>query len=149
LASSETRPFVRRTGIRPMGDHRPVTVFIRIRRFASVALAGCALVWAPALAAQSDVPPLSGSPLGSYLAARHAGAQRDSTAAAAYYLSALRADPRNTALLERTVRSGLADGRTRSACRATPSRPRTSSSPAGSCCTCSPTPCQSAPGRGC
>jgi tetratricopeptide (TPR) repeat protein len=93
-----------------MGDHRPVTVFIRIRRFASVALAGCALVWAPALAAQSDVPPLSGSPLGSYLAARHAGAQRDSTAAAAYYLSALRADPRNTALLERTFLSVLADG---------------------------------------
>jgi tetratricopeptide (TPR) repeat protein len=93
-----------------MGDHRPVTVSTRIRRFASVALAGCTLVWAPALAAQSDVPPLSGSPLGSYLAARHAGAQRDSTAAAAYYLSALRADPRNTALLERTFLSVLADG---------------------------------------
>jgi len=93
-----------------MGDHRPVTVSTRIRRFAGVALAGCALVWAPALAAQSDVPPLSGSPLGSYLAARHAGAQRDSTAAAAYYLSALRADPRNTALLERTFLSVLADG---------------------------------------
>jgi len=87
-----------------------VTVSTRIRRFASVALAGCTLVWAPALAAQSDVPPLSGSPLGSYLAARHAGAQRDSTAAAAYYLSALRADPRNTALLERTFLSVLADG---------------------------------------
>jgi len=87
-----------------------VTVSIRIRRLASVALAGCALVWAPALAAQSDVPPLSGSPLGSYLAARHAGAQRDSTAAATYYLSALRADPRNTALLERTFLSVLADG---------------------------------------
>ena len=87
-----------------------MTVSIRIRRLASVALAGCALVWAPALAAQSDVPPLSGSPLGSYLAARHAGAQRDSTAAATYYLSALRADPRNTALLERTFLSVLADG---------------------------------------
>ena len=87
-----------------------MTVSTRIRRFASVALAGCTLVWAPALAAQSDVPPLSGSPLGSYLAARHAGAQRDSTAAAAYYLSALRADPRNTALLERTFLSVLADG---------------------------------------
>ena len=67
-------------------------------------------MWAPALAAQSEIPPLSGSPLGSYLAARHAGAQRDSTAAAAYYQSALRADPRNSELLERTFLSVLADG---------------------------------------
>jgi Phage terminase large subunit (GpA) len=34
-------------------------------------------------------------------------------------------------------------------CRATPSRRWTSSSPAGSCCTCSRTRCRSAPGRGC
>ena len=33
--------------------------------------------------------------------------------------------------------------------RATPSRRSTSSSPAGSCCTCSRTRCRSAPGRGC
>jgi Phage major capsid protein E len=38
---------------------------------------------------------------------------------------------------------------TPSACRATPSRRWTSSSSAGSCCTCSPTRCRSAPGRGC
>jgi tetratricopeptide (TPR) repeat protein len=53
---------------------------------------------------------LSGSPLGSYLAARHAGAQRDSGAAATYYRSALRADPRNPELLERTFLAALADG---------------------------------------
>jgi hypothetical protein len=34
-------------------------------------------------------------------------------------------------------------------CCATPSSPWTSSSPAGSCCTCSPSPCRSARGRGC
>ena len=38
---------------------------------------------------------------------------------------------------------------TQSACRAMPSRRWISSSPAGSCCTCSPTRCRSAPGRGC
>jgi len=53
---------------------------------------------------------LSGSPLGSYLAARHAGTQRDAAAAATYYRSALRADPRNSELLERTFLSVVADG---------------------------------------
>ncbi|MGE3148679.1 MAG: tetratricopeptide repeat protein [Pseudorhodoplanes sp.] len=47
---------------------------------------------------------------GNYLAARHAGAQRDATAAAAYYRAALRADPRNTELLERAFIAVLADG---------------------------------------
>ncbi len=50
------------------------------------------------------------SPLGNYLAARHAGAQRDAAAAAAYYRAALRSDPKNSELLERTFLSVLADG---------------------------------------
>ncbi|MGE0749416.1 MAG: tetratricopeptide repeat protein [Variibacter sp.] len=50
------------------------------------------------------------SPSGSYLAARHAGLQRDAASAAAYYRAALRADPRNGELLERTFLSFLADG---------------------------------------
>lgn len=50
------------------------------------------------------------SPFGSYLAARHASAQRDAAAAAAYYRAALRADPKNTELLERAFISVLADG---------------------------------------
>jgi tetratricopeptide (TPR) repeat protein len=104
--------------LRRMGDHRPVTVSTRLRRLAGVVFAGCVVVWAPALAAQSpQVPPLSGSPLGSYLAARHAGAQRDSTAAATYYRSALRADPRNSELLERTFLAVLADGDIETAAR--------------------------------
>jgi tetratricopeptide (TPR) repeat protein len=47
---------------------------------------------------------------GSYLAARHAGTQRDAAAAATYYRAALRADPKNSELLERAFLSVLAEG---------------------------------------
>jgi tetratricopeptide (TPR) repeat protein len=47
---------------------------------------------------------------GSYLAARHAGTQRDAGAAAAYYRAALRGDPKNPELLERAFLSVLAEG---------------------------------------
>ena len=50
------------------------------------------------------------SPAGSYLAARHAGIQRDVAAASAYYRAALRTDPRNSELLERAFLSVLIDG---------------------------------------
>jgi len=47
---------------------------------------------------------------GIYLAARHAGLERDIGAAAAYYRAALRADPKNSELLERAFLSIVADG---------------------------------------
>ena len=47
---------------------------------------------------------------GSYLAARHAGQQRDAAAAAAFYRAALRRDPKNGELLDRTFLSLLVDG---------------------------------------
>lgn len=47
---------------------------------------------------------------GSYLAARHAGSQRDAAAAAAYYRAALKADPKNAELLERAFLALLANG---------------------------------------
>ena len=47
---------------------------------------------------------------GSYLAARHAGQQRDAAAAAAYYRAALKHDPKNGELLDRTFLSLLVDG---------------------------------------
>jgi tetratricopeptide (TPR) repeat protein len=47
---------------------------------------------------------------GSYLAARHAGGERDAAAAAAYYRAALRGDPRNNELLGRTFLAVLANG---------------------------------------
>src|SRR5688572_15796186 len=47
---------------------------------------------------------------GSYLAARHAGVERDSAAAALYYRAALRGDPRNPELLNRAFLALLANG---------------------------------------
>ena len=47
---------------------------------------------------------------GSYLAARHAGQQRDAIAAAAYYRAALRRDPNNGELLDRAFLSLLVGG---------------------------------------
>ncbi|MGA7165839.1 MAG: tetratricopeptide repeat protein, partial [Pseudolabrys sp.] len=47
---------------------------------------------------------------GSYLAARHAGQQRDAAAAAAYYRAALKRDPSNGELLDRAFLSFLVDG---------------------------------------
>jgi tetratricopeptide (TPR) repeat protein len=47
---------------------------------------------------------------GSYLAARHAGQQRDAAAAAAYYREALKHDPKNSELLDRAFLSLLVDG---------------------------------------
>ncbi|WP_155905438.1 tetratricopeptide repeat protein [Methylopila sp. M107] len=47
---------------------------------------------------------------GNYLAGRVAGADRNATAAAAYFRAALRDDPRNTELLERSFLLTLAEG---------------------------------------
>jgi tetratricopeptide (TPR) repeat protein len=91
------------------------------RYAAALGLTASVLVLPNALAAQSlarQEPPQSpvrqevsrSSSFGSYLAARHASAQRDAAAAAAYYRAALRADPKNTELLERAFISVLADG---------------------------------------
>ena len=47
---------------------------------------------------------------GSYLAARHAGVERDTATASAYYLNVLKGDPRNAELLSRAFLSVLSDG---------------------------------------
>jgi tetratricopeptide (TPR) repeat protein len=77
----------------------------------SSSLAAQALA-APALAAQTpgqqDLLPENAA--GSYLAARHAGAERDAGAAATYYLNVLKLDPRNPDLLSRAFLSVLTDG---------------------------------------
>lgn len=57
---------------------------------------------------KSDLKSLTTS--GSYLAARHASVERDANSAAAFYRSALRADPKNNELLDRAFISSLADG---------------------------------------
>ena len=92
------------------------------RRAAVIALA--ALIALPAtLRAQANTPTPAAtgqvptqqelarySPAGNYLAARHAGTERDARSASAYYRAALRADPKNPVLLERTFLSVMIDG---------------------------------------
>ncbi|MFA6267032.1 MAG: tetratricopeptide repeat protein [Pseudolabrys sp.] len=85
---------------------------------AATAFAAAYLVAAPASATAQAAPPSGASALdlsgltasGSYLAARHAGQQRDALAAAAYYRAALRRDPKNIDLLDSAFLSLLVGG---------------------------------------
>ncbi|MBV9347453.1 MAG: tetratricopeptide repeat protein [Pseudolabrys sp.] len=70
-------------------------------------LAGATSVAAQGPSTQ-EVAEFTGS--GSYLAARHAGQQRDAVSAAAFYRSALRRDPKNSELLDRAFLSLLVGG---------------------------------------
>src|SRR5262249_57123678 len=83
-------------------------------RAAGAALAALAITWPGMLSTRAQAESRDGvsrtSPSGSYLAARHAGDQRDTAAAASYYRAALRADPRNNELLGRTFLAVLANG---------------------------------------
>src|SRR5438309_1935608 len=85
-----------------------------LRRAVVAALAALAITWPAMLSARAQSQPRDGfsrvSPSGSYLAARHAGGQRDVAAAASYYRAALRGDPRNNELLGRTFLAVLANG---------------------------------------
>jgi hypothetical protein len=84
-----------------------------LRRAVVAALAALAITWPGMVSARAQAQPREGfsrtSPLGSYLAARHAGGQRD-VAAASYYRAALRGDPGNNELLGRTFLAVLANG---------------------------------------
>jgi tetratricopeptide (TPR) repeat protein len=64
------------------------------------------------LSAQAEAPSSFSriSTSGSFLAARHAGGQKDAAAAASYYRAALRGDPRNNELLGRAFLAVLANG---------------------------------------
>jgi tetratricopeptide (TPR) repeat protein len=85
-----------------------------LRRAVATALATLAITWPGIVSARAQAQPREGfsrtSPLGSYLAARHAGGQRDVAAAASYYRAALRGDPGNNELLGRTFLAVLANG---------------------------------------
>src|SRR5437763_13393380 len=96
---------------------------IRLNRCAIVAFAFAALAVPASVLAQTPDRPTDSSArfpnshdlksltiTGSYLAARHASVERDSAAAAAFYRSALRNDPKNNELLDRAFISSLADG---------------------------------------
>src|SRR5436190_5098679 len=96
---------------------------IRFNRWTIAAFAFTALAVPGPLAAQTPGHPADNSvqfpnsrdlkaltTSGSYLAARHAGVERDAASAAAFYRSALRADPKNNELLDRAFISSVADG---------------------------------------
>jgi tetratricopeptide (TPR) repeat protein len=99
-----------------------VTVSKSFRRLAGVVLGATTLILPLALSVPAASQQLASnySPSahelshltasGSYLAARHAGVQRDAGAAAAYYRAAMRNDPKNSELLERAFLSVLAEG---------------------------------------
>jgi tetratricopeptide (TPR) repeat protein len=83
------------------------------RRAAGVVALAAGILTLPCVfmaAAQSRQSSDRISPSGNYLAARHASAQRDASAAATYYRAALKADPKNTELLDRAFVSVLAEG---------------------------------------
>src|SRR5262245_39077284 len=107
-----TRPRRGRSSAR--WSRRAVISSPALRRAAVAALAALAITWPGMLSARAQAQSRDGlsrtSPSGSYLAARHAGGQRDAAAAASYYRAALRGDPRNNELLGRTFLAVLANG---------------------------------------
>jgi tetratricopeptide (TPR) repeat protein len=75
------------------------------------AIVGAAVIAGlPSALAAPDQELIRDNPFGNYLAARHAGVERDATAAAGYYLNVLKSDPRNPELLSRAFVSVLTDG---------------------------------------
>jgi tetratricopeptide (TPR) repeat protein len=95
----------------------------RFNRWTVAALAVAALTVPGAVCAQTPDHPTDNSAQfptrndlkllttsGSYLAARHASVERDANSASAFYLSALRTDPKNNELLDRAFISSVADG---------------------------------------
>ena len=84
-----------------------------VRVLAGAALAGTIFVLPIEISAQPGTPPRAPSGFtaaGSYLAARHAGLERDAIAAAGFYRDALRRDPKNGELLDRAFLSLLVGG---------------------------------------
>ena len=81
-------------------------------RQAAVIGVAVALSLPSALAAQAPTAQelMHSNAAGSYLAARHAGVERDAATEAAYYLNALKSDPHNADLLGRSFLSVLTDG---------------------------------------
>ena len=87
-------------------------IHLLLPRHAAIAGAAVALSLTSAFAAETPTSQelVHATAAGSYLAARHAGVERDSATAAAYYLNVLKADPRNADLLSRTFLSVLSEG---------------------------------------
>jgi tetratricopeptide (TPR) repeat protein len=109
---------MRSCGVRgpPDGVDHIVILSLTIRRAVLAALAATALTFTMTgpHAAFAQAPAAATGPRvsasGSYLAAQHATRERDAAAAATFYRSALRSDPRNNELLDRTFLSVLLNG---------------------------------------
>jgi tetratricopeptide (TPR) repeat protein len=94
-------------------ERLPVTFSSLVRGLAGTALAGLFFLAPIEISAQPGNPSqdFSGfTAAGSYLAARHAGLERDAIAAAGFYRDALRRDPKNGELLDRAFLSLLVGG---------------------------------------
>jgi tetratricopeptide (TPR) repeat protein len=93
-----------------------VILSLTTRRAALAALAAiamtCTAICSGSRPADAQTPQGSSrvSASGSFLAAQHASRERDAAAAATFYRSALRSDPRNNDLLDRTFLSVLLNG---------------------------------------
>src|SRR6266436_2272799 len=100
----------------PDGVDQIVILSLTIRRAAVAASAAiamtCAVTYPGAQPAFAQAPAANtrASASGSFLAAQHATRERDAAAAATFYRSALRGDPRNNDLLDRTFLSVLLNG---------------------------------------
>ena len=95
----------------PDGDDRTVILSLSFGRAVVAAPAVFALTWSMSQVAFAQAP--TGPHLttaGSFLAAQHASHDHDAAAAATFYRSALRADPGNNELLDRTFLSVLLNG---------------------------------------
>src|SRR5207302_2834253 len=103
----------------PDGVDRAVITSLPFRPAVLTALAAAAMTWSglASVSAQAPSPYARTSVSGSYLAARHAGSERDAASAAAYYRAALRGDPRNNELLTRAFLAVLANGEVEEAVR--------------------------------
>ncbi len=89
----------------PLPRHAAIVGIAVALSLGSAVAAQAAAVQAPA---QQELSPENAA--GSYLAARHAGEERDAAAEATYYMDVLKLDPRNPDLLSRTFLSVLSDG---------------------------------------
>src|SRR3954462_248386 len=96
----------------PKGVDRAVNFSPLFRQAALPVLAVFAMSSSAFPAARAQTPSTYSrtSVSGNYLAARHAGIERDASAASAYYRAALRGDSTNTDLLNRTFLAVLANG---------------------------------------
>jgi hypothetical protein len=98
----------------PDGVDQIVILSHTIRRAVLAALAAtaitCSMPGPHAALAQAPSAASHVSAAGSFLAAQHASRERDAAAAATFYRSALRNDPKNNELLDRTFLSVLLNG---------------------------------------